>query len=88
MCFSAASVEKEMVAVEVERMLTLAEQCLERAKSFVGKSAEPQDLPASAFSSSGLSEPPHTENTGKCILHLSVLNSRCQVGGRGHKSQS
>uniref|UniRef100_A0A7N8WTG0 VPS9 domain containing 1 n=1 Tax=Mastacembelus armatus TaxID=205130 RepID=A0A7N8WTG0_9TELE len=29
--------EKEMLAVEVERMLTLAEQCLERAKSFIGK---------------------------------------------------
>uniref|UniRef100_A0A3Q0S3D9 VPS9 domain containing 1 n=1 Tax=Amphilophus citrinellus TaxID=61819 RepID=A0A3Q0S3D9_AMPCI len=35
-----------MVAVEVERMLTLAEQCLERAKSFIGKNADPPDLPA------------------------------------------
>uniref|UniRef100_A0A669AXJ2 VPS9 domain containing 1 n=1 Tax=Oreochromis niloticus TaxID=8128 RepID=A0A669AXJ2_ORENI len=33
-----------MVSVEVDRMLTLAEQCLERAKSFIGKSTEPPDL--------------------------------------------
>ncbi|XP_072241464.1 VPS9 domain-containing protein 1 [Leuresthes tenuis] len=33
--------EKEMIAVEVERMLRLAEQCLERAKSFIGKSPDP-----------------------------------------------
>lgn len=50
-----------MVAVEVERMLRLAEQCLERAKSFIGKSTNPPDLPASisTFSpcSSGQSEP-------------------------------
>uniref|UniRef100_A0A3Q3M850 VPS9 domain containing 1 n=1 Tax=Mastacembelus armatus TaxID=205130 RepID=A0A3Q3M850_9TELE len=30
-----------MLAVEVERMLTLAEQCLERAKSFIGKISPP-----------------------------------------------
>ncbi|XP_069570400.1 VPS9 domain-containing protein 1 isoform X1 [Brachyistius frenatus] len=55
--------EKEMVvAVEEERMLRLAEQCLERAKSFVGKNADPPDLPASASStgSPGLTEPHHT----------------------------
>uniref|UniRef100_A0A3Q3EK07 VPS9 domain containing 1 n=1 Tax=Labrus bergylta TaxID=56723 RepID=A0A3Q3EK07_9LABR len=32
--------EGEVVVVEVERMLRLAEQCLERAKSFMGKSAD------------------------------------------------
>ncbi|XP_062277417.1 VPS9 domain-containing protein 1 [Scomber scombrus] len=47
--------EKEMVAVEGERMLRLAEQCLERAKSFIGKSAEPPELSASAPASSCLS---------------------------------
>uniref|UniRef100_A0A3B5BDT5 VPS9 domain containing 1 n=1 Tax=Stegastes partitus TaxID=144197 RepID=A0A3B5BDT5_9TELE len=37
-----------MVAVEVERMLRLAEQCLERARSFIGSSADPPDLHVSA----------------------------------------
>uniref|UniRef100_A0A3B4FKV3 VPS9 domain-containing protein n=1 Tax=Pundamilia nyererei TaxID=303518 RepID=A0A3B4FKV3_9CICH len=57
-----SQMEKEMVSVEVARMLTLAEQCLERAKSFVGKSTEPPDLSASAFSSGspGLPEPHQT----------------------------
>ncbi|XP_005937500.1 VPS9 domain-containing protein 1 [Haplochromis burtoni] len=57
-----SQMEKEMVSVEVARMLTLAEQCLERAKSFVGKSTEPPDLSASAFSSGspGLPEPYQT----------------------------
>ena len=31
----------EMVAVEMERMLRLAEQCLERAKSFIERHEEP-----------------------------------------------
>ncbi|XP_031724020.1 VPS9 domain-containing protein 1 isoform X1 [Anarrhichthys ocellatus] len=38
-------------AVEVERMLRLAEQCLERSKSFVGKRAKPPDLPAAVSAS-------------------------------------
>ncbi|XP_042352505.1 VPS9 domain-containing protein 1 isoform X1 [Plectropomus leopardus] len=51
-----------MVAVDEERMLRLAEQCLERAKSFLGKRAEPPDLSASvsATSASCQSEPPQT----------------------------
>uniref|UniRef100_UPI003AAB380B VPS9 domain-containing protein 1 n=1 Tax=Centroberyx gerrardi TaxID=166262 RepID=UPI003AAB380B len=40
--------EREMVAVEVERMLRLAEQCLERAKSFIERRDDPPDLSASA----------------------------------------
>uniref|UniRef100_A0A673Z7P3 VPS9 domain containing 1 n=1 Tax=Salmo trutta TaxID=8032 RepID=A0A673Z7P3_SALTR len=36
-----------MVAVEVEKMLRLAEQCLERVKSFVGKRDEPPTPPSS-----------------------------------------
>lgn len=72
-----ASEESEMVVVEVERMLRLAEQCLERAKSFIGKSAVPPDLSASISTSSscspGQSEPLQTvghpaaaaANTGK-----------------------
>lgn len=75
-----------MVAVEVERMLRLAEQCLERAKSFIEKSTEPPDLSASDSASSSCSpaQPePHqttvlsvaiTANTGKyipsCHRHL------------------
>lgn len=66
-----------MVAVEGERMLRLAEQCLERAKSFIGKNADPPDLSASASASScwspGQSQPHQTTvlppavatNTGK-----------------------
>lgn len=66
-----------MVAVEGERMLRLAEQCLERAKSFIGKSADPPDLSAPASASSCWSpgqSPPHqttvlpatvAANTGK-----------------------
>jgi len=65
-----------MIAVEVERMLRLAEQCLERAKSFIGKSSDPPDLPTSASSpgSPGQSAPHQTAplpavtalNTGEC----------------------
>ncbi|KAM3870009.1 VPS9 domain-containing protein 1 [Diretmus argenteus] len=40
--------EREMVAVEVERMLRLAEQCLERAKSFIGRRDDCPDLSASS----------------------------------------
>lgn len=71
--------EEEMVVVEVERMLRLAEQCLERAKSFIGKSADAPDLSASVSTSSscspGQSEPHQTDvppgatasNTGEYI---------------------
>lgn len=59
----------EVVAVEVGRMLRLAEQCLERVKSFIGKRA---DLSAS---SPGQSEPNQTAvltdttaNPGECII--------------------
>lgn len=59
--------ESEMVVVEVERMLRLAEQCLERAKSFIGKSADPPDLSDSVSAPSvcplGLSEPCQTAST-------------------------
>ncbi|XP_056271864.1 VPS9 domain-containing protein 1 isoform X2 [Pseudoliparis swirei] len=43
--------------VEVERMLRLAEQCLERSKSFVGQRATPPDLPAASSRPPGQSEP-------------------------------
>ncbi|XP_074532977.1 VPS9 domain-containing protein 1 [Halichoeres trimaculatus] len=56
--------ESEMVVMEVERMLRLAEQCLERAKSFIGKSADPPDLSDSVSTPSvcplGPSEPRQT----------------------------
>uniref|UniRef100_UPI0037E7E3B8 VPS9 domain-containing protein 1 n=1 Tax=Semicossyphus pulcher TaxID=241346 RepID=UPI0037E7E3B8 len=59
--------ESEMVVVEVERMLRLAEQCLERAKSFIGKSADPPDLSDSVstsyFCPADLSDPCQTAAT-------------------------
>ncbi|KAG7522977.1 hypothetical protein JOB18_035185 [Solea senegalensis] len=48
--------QRDMEVVEVERMLTLAEQCVERAKSFVDKSADPSDLSASTSTSTAQSE--------------------------------
>ncbi|XP_011474759.1 VPS9 domain-containing protein 1 isoform X2 [Oryzias latipes] len=48
---AASSKEKEMVAVEIERMLRLAEQCLDRAKSFIEKSSEPLDPTTSTSAS-------------------------------------
>ncbi|XP_029377833.1 VPS9 domain-containing protein 1 isoform X3 [Echeneis naucrates] len=44
--------EREMAAVEVGRMLRLAEQCLERAKSFIEKNAGPNEASASVSASS------------------------------------
>ncbi|XP_032378227.1 VPS9 domain-containing protein 1 [Etheostoma spectabile] len=55
------SEEGDAAAVEGERMLRLAEQCLERAKSFIGKRADPPNLSASVSASftcsPGQSEP-------------------------------
>lgn len=48
------------MAVETERMLRLAEQCLERAKSFIGKSTAPPDVSVSTSSLPGQSEPRQT----------------------------
>lgn len=49
------------MSLEVERMLRLAEQCLERAKSFIGKGVEPPDgtaaLSPASPSSPGRPEP-------------------------------
>uniref|UniRef100_A0A8C4HE15 VPS9 domain containing 1 n=1 Tax=Dicentrarchus labrax TaxID=13489 RepID=A0A8C4HE15_DICLA len=53
-----------IVAVEVERMLRLAEQCLERAKSFIGKSADPPDLSASVSASSSWRKATSPTKTG------------------------
>lgn len=55
-----ATEERDMVAVEEERMLRLAEQCLERAKSFMGKSTAPLDVSISSSSSPGQSRPHQT----------------------------
>ncbi|XP_059190915.1 VPS9 domain-containing protein 1 [Centropristis striata] len=61
---SQTSEERDVVAVEEERMLRLAEQCLERAKSFIGRRAEPPVLSAPVSSSlscsPGQSEPQQT----------------------------
>lgn len=70
------------MAVEGERMLRLAEQCMERAKSFIGKRAAPPDpstsIPVSSASSPVQSEPQQSNvlpsaNTGK---NKSCLNSK------------
>lgn len=72
--------ESEMVAVEGERMLRLAEQCLERAKSFIGKRAAPPEAPtsisASAASSPVQSEPQQSK-TGMCKPCLPCKTSSC-----------
>lgn len=49
-----------MVAVEGERMLRVAEQCLERAKSFIGKRAAPPE-PLTSTSVSTASSPVQSE---------------------------
>ncbi|XP_044049577.1 VPS9 domain-containing protein 1 isoform X2 [Siniperca chuatsi] len=78
-----------MVAVEVERMLRLAEQCLERAKSFIGKSAEPPDLSASvsAYCSPGQSEPHQTAVIPAAIAANTVPPSDTPVDA-GRKATS
>ncbi|KAM9569185.1 VPS9 domain-containing protein 1-like isoform 1-T1 [Salvelinus alpinus] len=68
--------EEEMVAVEVEKMLRLAEQCLERVKSFVGKRDEPPTPPSStttptnsaALSLATALAPSVAVNPGKIVL--------------------
>lgn len=61
-----------MVAVEVERMLRLAEQCLERAKSFIEKRSDHPDLPTSC--STGQSEPLQTTVLSTTAANSSELN--------------
>lgn len=70
-----------MVAVEMKRMLRLAEQCLERAKSFIENHFDPPDLPTSSPSLPlpSLSEPNQppvspaasAANIGEYVLLLS-----------------
>ncbi|XP_051916830.1 VPS9 domain-containing protein 1 isoform X2 [Hippocampus zosterae] len=50
------SEEKEMLTTDMERMLTLAEQCLERAKSFLKKTADPFGLACPSYISSSDSD--------------------------------
>ncbi|XP_070763935.1 VPS9 domain-containing protein 1 [Enoplosus armatus] len=84
---SQTSEEREMVAVEVERMLRLAEQCLERAKSFIGKSADPPDLSASVSTpySPGQSEPHQTAVLPAAVAANTVPPSDTPVDGE-HKA--
>nr|XP_015820846.2 VPS9 domain-containing protein 1 isoform X1 [Nothobranchius furzeri] len=68
--------EMELVVVEVERMLRLAEQCLERAKSSIEKRSDPPDPPASTPScSAGLSQNCHT--AGVPTANTTVTDSPC-----------
>ncbi|XP_067358482.1 VPS9 domain-containing protein 1 isoform X1 [Channa argus] len=82
--------EREMVvAVEEERMLRLAEQCLERAKSFIGKSMAPTDVSVSASfaCSPGQSETHQTAVPPVTTAANTVPSSRTAVG-EGHKTTS
>lgn len=56
-----------MVAVEVERMLRLAEQCLERAKSFIEKRADPPD-PSTSIPASSSCSPVQSEAVESSVL--------------------
>ncbi|XP_015256137.1 PREDICTED: VPS9 domain-containing protein 1 isoform X1 [Cyprinodon variegatus] len=83
--------KNEMVAVEVERMLRLAEQCLERAKSFLAKRSEPPDPSTSTCcASAGQLEPFQTE-AGPTSVNTATdshLDAPPQVGGytkSGHR---
>ncbi|XP_061783969.1 VPS9 domain-containing protein 1 [Nerophis lumbriciformis] len=60
--------EKDMVQPKVERMLTLAEQCLERARSFLNKTADPSALSASGSSSLSTSQ-------SSCCPVATVINA-------------
>ncbi|XP_020496792.2 VPS9 domain-containing protein 1 isoform X1 [Labrus bergylta] len=64
--------EGEVVVVEVERMLRLAEQCLERAKSFMGKSA---DTDTHADSVSAPPVCPHSLSEARQTAAATALNT-------------
>lgn len=77
--------ETEMGSMEVEKMLKLAEQCLERIKSFTAKQQEPQP-PSSTFShnqTSSFSLPPVVvstltatpEKTGDAVVLYNYTNT-------------
>ncbi|XP_077371657.1 VPS9 domain-containing protein 1 [Festucalex cinctus] len=53
---SQTSDEKQIVTTEMERMLTLAEQCLERAKSFLRKAVDSSGLACASYVSSSQSD--------------------------------
>ncbi|XP_035982901.1 VPS9 domain-containing protein 1 isoform X2 [Fundulus heteroclitus] len=74
--------EEEEVEVEVERMLRLAEQCLERAKSFLGKCSDPPDPPTSTCSSAGQSEPLQTEAGPAALNAASAAAAAAAAAGR------
>ncbi|XP_035252264.1 VPS9 domain-containing protein 1 isoform X1 [Anguilla anguilla] len=63
--------DREMVPVEVERMLRLAEQCLERLKSFVGKRGDlPTSAPAQAPTPTPTSAAPPISSAMKNEAHI------------------
>lgn len=70
-----ATEDREHVSVEVERMLRLAEQCLERAKSFIGKSVEASDR-TTAVSPASSSSPGQPEP-----MYLDVLPATATSSG-------
>ncbi|KAF3854331.1 hypothetical protein F7725_022386 [Dissostichus mawsoni] len=79
----------EVVAVEVGRMLRLAEQCLERVKSFIGKRADLSASGSAPFSSSpGQSEPNQTAVLTDTTANPVTAPSSDTPVDTGHKSTS
>lgn len=85
---AASQKESEMVVVEVERMLRLAEQCLERAKSFIGKSAEPPDTSFSASSSCPPSQSQPSQTAVPSAANTANPGSPDTPVEAGHKATS
>ncbi|XP_034082941.1 VPS9 domain-containing protein 1 isoform X2 [Gymnodraco acuticeps] len=79
----------EVVAVEVGRMLRLAEQCLERVKSFIGKRADLSASGSAPFSSSpGQSEPNQTAVLTDTTANPVTAPSSDTPVDTGHKTTS
>nr|XP_046249119.1 VPS9 domain-containing protein 1 isoform X2 [Scatophagus argus] len=86
-----AQKDREMVAVEVERMLRLAEQCLERTKSFIGKRTDPPDLSASVSASSSCSpgqSNPHQNAALPASISANTVPPSDTPVNTGHQSTS
>ncbi|KAL4623575.1 VPS9 domain-containing protein 1 isoform X1 [Arapaima gigas] len=90
----AAAQKSEMVPVEVQKMLRLAEQCLERVKSFAGKrversSAEVTRATLSASSGTAASAPPEKtapHGASTASLEPPTRHRRVLSEGRGNAS--
>lgn len=74
---------KEMVEVEVERMLRLAEQCLDRAKSFIGNRSDPADRPSSTDQSEAAQTEAGPVNIASALrAHSTTSSAPSHAGGQ------